>query len=155
MAPPRLTDADRQAAAVELLDGLGRGDDLDVVIAKAAARHPKNDTFPGEVFLDIARDALDLAGAARESPIGYEGLIDLIDWPLRGRQNAKLQYTILAAASGRGGLEPDLLAEVAWWQTDDFWRYATLTAAGYIRAAADRLDRPIADICSELIRRWR
>jgi len=28
----------------------------------------------------------------------------------------------LAAAALRGGAEPDLLDEVAWWQTDDFWQ---------------------------------
>jgi hypothetical protein len=42
----------------------------------------------------------------------------------RGRQNKKLQFAILAAAALRGGTEPDLLDEVAWWHTDDFWQYA-------------------------------
>jgi len=37
----------------------------------------------------------------------------------RGRQNKKLQYPVLAAAALRGGTDPDLLDEVAWWLTDD------------------------------------
>jgi hypothetical protein len=41
---------------------------------------------------------------------------------LRGRQNRKLQYAVLAAAALHGGTEPDLLEEVAWWQADDFWQ---------------------------------
>ena len=31
---------------------------------------------------------------------------------------------MLGAAALHGGTEPDLLDEVAWWQTDDFWQYA-------------------------------
>ena len=42
----------------------------------------------------------------------------------RGRESKKLQFTVLAAAVLRGRAEPDLLGEVAWWQTDDFWQYA-------------------------------
>jgi hypothetical protein len=60
----------------------------------------------------------------------------------RGRQNKKLQFAILAAAALRGGTEPDLLDEVAWWHTDDFWQYALYAAVAYIRAAAERAGVP-------------
>lgn len=121
--PP--TDEDKRAAVLELLEALGRGDDLEVIVENARLRHRKNDTLPGDVFLDVARDALDPAGATRGEPIDFGRLIELIGWQLGGRQSAKLQYAVLAAATGRGGIEPDLLAEVQWWQTDDFWFYAT------------------------------
>jgi hypothetical protein len=53
---------------------------------------------------------------------------------------AKQQAPVRSA--GRSGLpvraEPDLLDEAAWWQTDDFWRYALFAAVAYIRAAASR-----------------
>ena len=62
--------------------------------------------------------------------------------PSRGRQNTKLQYAVLAAAALHGGTEPDLLDEVAWWQTDDFWHYALFAAVAYIRAAASRAGVP-------------
>ena len=42
----------------------------------------------------------------------------------RDRQNKKLQYAILVAAALPGGTDPDLLDEIAWWQTGDFWQYA-------------------------------
>lgn len=45
--PP--TAADKRGAAVELLEALGRGDELEVIVQNARLRHPKNDTFPGEV----------------------------------------------------------------------------------------------------------
>jgi hypothetical protein len=43
---------------------------------------------------------------------------------------------VLAAAALHGGTEPDLLDEVAWWQTDEFWQYALFAAVAFIRAAA-------------------
>ncbi len=52
-----------------------------------------------------------------------------------------LQFAVLAAAAPRGGAEPDLPDEVAWWQTNDFWQYAYFAAVAYIRAAADRAGR--------------
>jgi hypothetical protein len=65
-------------------------------------------------------------------------------------RNKKFQYTVLAAAAVRGGTEPDLLDEVAWWQTDDFWQYALFAAVAYIRAAAERADVPVYEACQAL-----
>jgi hypothetical protein len=70
-----------------------------------------------------------------------------------GRQNKKLQFAILAAAALSGGAEPDLLDEVAWWQTDDFWQYALYAAVAYIRAAAGRVGVPVRQVCQELAKR--
>jgi len=71
----------------------------------------------------------------------------------RGRQNKKLQYAVLAAAAVHGGTEPDLLDEVAWWQTDDFWQYALFAAVAYIRAAASRAGVPVRQACQDLAQR--
>jgi hypothetical protein len=68
----------------------------------------------------------------------------------RGRQNKKLQFAVLAAAALRGGAEPDLLDEVVWWQTDDFWEYALYAAVAYIRAAAGRAGVPVRQVCQVL-----
>jgi hypothetical protein len=89
-------------------------------MAELAPLHPRNDTFPGEIFLRLAADALDWCGASREQPLTLEGIREryLPECTVRGRQNKKLQYAILAAAALHGGAEPDLLDEVAWWQTD-------------------------------------
>ena len=78
--------------------------------------------------------------ASRACPLPLEGLRErfLLECTFRGRQNKKLQYAVLAAAALQGGTEPDLLDEVAWWQTDDFWQYALFAAVAYIRAAASR-----------------
>jgi hypothetical protein len=71
----------------------------------------------------------------------------------RGRRNSKFQYAVLAAAALHGGTEPDLLAEVAWWQADDFWQYALFAAVAYIRAGASRAGVPVRQACRDLARR--
>jgi hypothetical protein len=48
------------------------------------------------------------------------------------------------------GLEPDLLGEVIWWQSDDFWRYALWAAVAIIRSCADRQGRSLADFAGQL-----
>jgi hypothetical protein len=60
---------------------------------------------------------------------------------------------VLAAAALGGGAEPDLLDEVAWWQTDDFRRYALFAAIAYIRDAADRASVPVRQACQQLTQR--
>jgi hypothetical protein len=71
------------------------------------------------VFLHLAADALEWCGASRAEPLPLEGLRErfLPEALFRGRQNAKLLYAVLAAAGIHGGTEPDLLDEVAFWQT--------------------------------------
>jgi hypothetical protein len=129
-ARKRPTPEDAVTARRILLDGLARDADISGLMAELAPLHPRNDTFPGEIFLRLAADALDWCGASREQPLTLEGIREryLPECTVRGRQNKKLQYAILAAAALHGGAEPDLLDEVAWWQTDDFWQYAIYAA---------------------------
>jgi hypothetical protein len=148
----RPTDEDVSTARRALLDGLARDADIFEVLSGLASLHPRNDTFPGEVFLHLAGDALEWCGASRAEPLPLEGLREryLPECAFRGRQNAKLQYAVLAAAAVHGGTEPDLLEEVAYWQTDDFWQYAMYAAVAYIRAAANRAGIPVRQACQDL-----
>jgi hypothetical protein len=151
----RPTDDDAATARRALLDGLARDADIFEVLSGLAPQHPRNDTFPGEVFLHLAADALEWCGASPADPLPLEGLRErfLPECAFRGRQNAKLQYAVLAAAAVHGGTEPDLLEEVAYWQADDFWQYAMYTAVAYIRAAASRAGVPIRQACQDLSER--
>jgi len=56
-----------------LLDGLARDAGLPELVSELAPLHPRNNTFPGEVFLRLGADALDWGGASRADP-----------WPWRG-----------------------------------------------------------------------
>jgi hypothetical protein len=45
---------------------------------------------------------------------------------------------------------PNLLDEVAWWQTDDFWQYALFATVAYARAVASRAGVPVRQACQDL-----
>src|SRR5437763_3229214 len=151
----RPTPEDAVTARQVLLEGLAHRTEVFELLGELAPLHPRNNTFPGEVFLRLAADALDWCGASRADPLALEGLREqfLPECAFRGRQNKKLQYAVLAAAALHGGTEPDLLDEVAWWQTDDFWQYALFATVAYIRAAANRAGVPVRQACQELTQR--
>jgi hypothetical protein len=152
MANKRPSPDDAATARRILLDGLARDTQIFGLLGELEPLHPRNNTFPGEVFLHVAADALDWCRASRTRPLDLAGLRErfLPECRFRGRQHKKLQYAILAAAALHGGAEPDLLDEVAWWQTDDFWEYALYAAIAYLRAAASRAGVPIRQACQEL-----
>jgi hypothetical protein len=135
-----------------LLDGLARDVDIFELVSDLTPLHPRDNTFPGEVFISVAADALAWCGASRADPLPLERLRErfLPECTFRGRENTKLQYAVLAAAALHGGTEPDLLDEVAWWQTDDFWQYALFAAVAYIRAAASKAGIPVRQACQDL-----
>ena len=138
-----------------VLDGLARDADIFELVSELAPLHSQDNTFPGEVFLHLAADVLHWCGASRADPLPLEGLRErfLPERTFRGRQNHKLQYAVLAAAALHGGTDPDLLEEVAWWQSDDFWQYALFAAVAYIRAAARRAGVPVRQACQHLAQR--
>jgi hypothetical protein len=151
-ARKRPTPEDTVIARQTVLDGFAGDADIVELLSELAPLHPRDNTFPGEVFLHVAADALDWCGASRADPLPLEGLRErfLAERTFRGQQNSKLQYAVLAAAALHGGTEPDLLDEVAWWQTDDFWRYALFAAVACIRAAARRAGVPVRQACQDL-----
>jgi hypothetical protein len=118
-ARKRPTPEDTMTARRVLLDGLARDADVFELVNELALLHPRDNTFPGEVFLHVAADALTQCGASRADPLPLEGLRErfLPECTFRGRENKKLQYAVLAAAALHGGTKPDLLEEIAWWQT--------------------------------------
>jgi hypothetical protein len=61
-APRRPTSEDAAAARRILLDGLGRDADIFEMLPELAPLHPRDNTFPGEVLLRLAADALDWSG---------------------------------------------------------------------------------------------
>ena len=154
-ARKRPTAQDAGTARRILLDGLARDAGIFDLVSELAPLHPRDNTFPGEIFLGLAADALDWCEVSRADPLSLEGLRErfLPECEFRGRQNKKFQFAVLAAAALRAGTEPDLLDEVAWWQTDDFWQYALFAAVAYLRAAASRAGISVRQVCQELARR--
>jgi hypothetical protein len=148
-------EVEHAEAARRLLDGLRAGDEAHDKGRALWDLHPKNNTFPGEVFINLAAISLDLAAASSEQLVEYEGLLSkfLPECQFRGRENSKVKFAVLAAAARRGGLEADLLDEVVWWGTDDFWQYALYAAVALARACADRQGVTVAEHAEALAER--
>jgi hypothetical protein len=113
------------------------------------------DRAPGEVFLRLGADALDWCRASQTNLVALEGIRErfLPECALHSRDKRKLQFAVLVVAALHRGAEPDLLDEVAAWQTDDCSQYATFAAVAYIRIAADRTGVPVHEVCQDLTRR--
>jgi hypothetical protein len=151
MPTRRPTESDRHEAIRSLLAGLGRGTELPDLALSLESLHPRDNTFPGEVFMEVAVQAMDLAGIDQRG-LPYEELLNnhVPEYEFRGRRAQKLKFAILATGAARGGIDPDLLDEVVWWRTDDFWFYALAAAAAIIRSSAANQAVPIADLVGRL-----
>jgi hypothetical protein len=154
-ASKRPAPQDALTATRILPGGLARDAGIAGMVSELAPLPPRSTTFPGEVFRRLGADALDWCGASRADPVPLEGTRErfLPECAFGGRENHKFRFAALAVAALRGGAEPDLLGEVAWWQTDDFWPYALFAAIAYIRIAADRASVPVHQVCQELTQR--
>jgi hypothetical protein len=71
----RPTDEDRVEALRRLLAGLVRGDDVNQLSSAIEDLHVRHNTFPGEVFLGLAADALDFVDAERADAVVYRDLL--------------------------------------------------------------------------------
>lgn len=152
MATSKVTETDHEEAVRRILVGLAAGQDVFELSAEIIELHPNNNTFPGEVYMRLAAEVVGDTVAAGAGPIEYESLREhhLEEIQFRGKENRKIQYAVLCSAAVAGGLEPDLLDEVMWWGTDDFWRYGLLAAVAFIRASADQRGISVAQVVGEL-----
>lgn len=151
---PKPAPTPRQAgeAIDRLLSAVQTEADIFVALSDIYPLHPKDNTFPGEVFVSLGAGALDQGGVERHHPISEERLVEryLPECQFRGRDNRKIRYAILAVAATHGGIDVDLLEEVAYWGTDDFWSYAGLAAVAWIRAVADQRGIALPELCARL-----
>lgn len=153
MAPRHRPTPEEASQAVEVLLGALESDsDIFDALAEIRPLHPKDNTFPGEVFMRLAARALAEGGVSPSRPISGEGLVEkfLPEAAFRGRENHKVRYAVLVGAATHAGVEVDLLEEVAYWGSDDFWSYAGLAAVAWIRAVAAERDVPVAELCRRL-----
>jgi hypothetical protein len=157
MAKSKEPTAEDRATAIRVaLSGIAGGLELGEVAARLAPLHPKNDTFPGEVLVELAADAIEESGATREHPLEFEGIRKRHPPEDRAHtraQHHKAEYALRAAAMVRGGVDPGLVDEVSWWRTDDVWFWALQTPVTYVRAAAEYCAVPVPAVCGRIARR--
>jgi hypothetical protein len=115
-AKRRPTDEDSREAVRLLTEAVESSGDIFDALDEIRPLHPNNNTFPGEVFMRVAADALRLGGVGIDRSMPSEGLVDryLPECRFRGRENRKIRYALLAVAATNGGVEVDLLDEVAY-----------------------------------------
>jgi hypothetical protein len=143
---------DRDDPIRVIVGGLASEAELGDLIGAVGALHRKYDTFPGEVMLELCAEIFALTTSAGVGPIPYEGLREayLPDYELRGKQNARFRFVVHCSASKAGGLEPDLLEEVSWWRTDDFWLYTVLAVVAVARANAALRGVTVTEVARQL-----
>ncbi len=150
-----ITEADRIEAWRLLLVWFSTGsDDLVQLMRAAFELHVRYDTFPGDEFLRLAVDALEVAEVNRENPIRYETLLvdHLRDVEFRGKEYRKIRFAVMSVASLRGGLDPDVPEEVHYWN-DDYWRYSLWAAIALVRASASKAGLSVSDLAHQLAER--
>jgi hypothetical protein len=152
----RLTAEDRANAIRVALSGIADDLELGELAALLEPLHPKNNTFLGEVLLELAADAIEEAGATRERRLEFAGIRKRHlpeDRAHTKAQHHKAEYALRAAAMVRGGVDPGMLDEVSWWRTDDLWFWALEALVTYVRAAAERRAETVAAICGRIASR--
>jgi hypothetical protein len=138
------------------LAGIADGVELGEIAARLAPLRPKNDTFPGEVLLELAADAIEESGASRERPWSSKAFASATlpeDRACTRAQHHKAEYTLRAAAMVRAGVDPGLVDEVSWWRTDDLWFWALQALVTYVRAAGEHRAEPATAICGRVASR--
>jgi hypothetical protein len=149
------SDEDRRGAIRIALSSLASGD-VGTIARQLEPLHPKHNTFPAEVLLELAADAIEVAGASRDHPLEMEELAKRFLPDRRSQSKAhrvKLDFAMRASAMIRAGIQPDLLEDAAWWRADDAWVWALEALHVYVQAAADRTGLTAAEICSRLAMR--
>ncbi len=142
-------DVLHRKAQIAILSGLADGNDDAFELMLSVRPYDVRGLFtPDVALLEVAAAALGLACPPGSERLEYEGLTDryLADLMLDGRTvRRRTQYAIYAAACIRGGLHPDLLMEAGHWEPR-LWTYAVSAVLLYCRAAAERLELPVAAI---------
>jgi hypothetical protein len=146
------SDEDRVDAVRLVLLGLATGEDYDSILDRLGQVHVPNTTFPADVLLELAAEAIGESGASQAEPIEYEGIREryLSEYEFRGKsQQHKSHYALTASAMIRAGIYPDLVDEV-YWGIEDMWSYAFCALVAYTRAASERTGRSIEEIVAAL-----
>lgn len=149
-------DEDYADAARLGLLGVTEGPAPDSILEDLARLHPRNNTFPAEVLLELAAEAIAQSGASPAEPIQYEGMRNryLPEYHFHGKLHQhKSHYALMAAAMIQGGVYPDLLNEAEGWGLEDMWEYAFYALVLYARVAAERTGRSPEEIAMAIAER--
>jgi hypothetical protein len=152
-APARPTDENYVDAIRFVLLGLVSGEDLDSIMGRLDQLHLPNNTFPADVLLELAAEAIAESGVTQAEPMQYEGIRDryLPEYGFRGKRAQHMShYALMAAAMIKAGIYPDLLDEADGWGIEDMWSFAFYALVVYVRIAAERSGRSPEEVVTAL-----
>lgn len=150
------TPEDRDDAIRISLSGIATNADFGDVKVRLSSLHPKDNSFPAEVFLELAAEAIEESGVSREHPLEFEKIRERLLPECTAHTRAQHYKSILAlraAAMIRAGVDPGLFDEISWWEGDDAWEWAFDALAVYLRAASERTREPVAVVCERVAAR--
>ena len=136
-----------------VLAGIIDGTELGAIAAQLEPLHPPRNTFPAEVLLELAADAIEASGASRTDPIDTERIRQRLLPEDRADTRAsryKVEFAIRAAAMIRAGVDPALLDHTGGWSGDDLWFWSLEALIVYVRAAAEHTGTTPAEICHQI-----
>ena len=152
----RPTEDDHREAIRIALSGIASGIDLAELLDELEPLHPKRDTFPGEVLLELGADALEQGGVTRTQPVDFEDIREryLPEREFRGKiEHHRSKYALQAVPMIAAGVTPDLSGETGWWQINDLWIWSVYALVIYVRIASERTGDPVGVIASRIAER--
>ena len=133
-----------------VLSELADGRDLDELCDAVGVFHGLDSTFPAEALMELAADAFVACGSTRANRLEIDGLAErmLPEWPARGNVgHSKRRHCVQGAVLIAAGVEPE---DTGWWSLDDLWLHALHAVVVFVRAAAERRQVSVAEICARL-----
>lgn len=138
------------------LSGIASGRELDDLAGTSRRCIPRTTPFPARCCSSLLTDAIEESGATRATPLATEGIRRRLLPEDRARTRAphdKADFALRAAAIVRGGVDPALLDEAAWWREDDLWFWSLEALVVSVRAASEHSGATPAEICERIGRR--
>lgn len=131
---------------------MARDTGVSELAGELAPLHPRGNTFPARSSFRSPRTRWSGVGPAALTRWPWKGCRSgsCRSAPSTGGKTRSFSSLSWRRRRCRGEREPDLLGEVAWWQTDDFWQYALFAAVAYIRATAEQAGVPVSQVCRQL-----
>ena len=147
------TAVEREEVATIALTRIAKGQPLDETSRWLLPYSDCKFPFPGDVFVELAADALGVAGASRANPVS---LVDVYERHLPERKisgntaHQKSRAALQAAIALHGGIVPDYDEIAGWWRLNDFDAWAFMACVVLVRAAAERTGQPVDSVCAQI-----
>lgn len=149
----RRQPADCDEVARVALAGISDGLSVPDVLASIIEPVGDDSIGAGECLLELAAVAMSLTGASTEDRLPYAGIREryLPEVEFRGRyQHHKSHFALRAAVLLAAGVDPAVEDEIRFWSQLDLHVWALYALIVYVRAAAHRTGRSVAEICAEV-----